>query len=189
MDYRQIYDQENYLFNTVRPRFAEQGYLSAFDFFCILIWKSNRSKSLAPKKLLSKGYTDLDAAVYALTSGLSNITSAKDRLRYLWDWGQWELRLPTASAILTVLYPDDFTVYDVRVCEMLNDFHNLTDTSNFEKLWLRYQEFKRAVEQSAPGELSLRDKDRYLWGKSFSLQLTADIARGFAGTIVSSSEL
>ena len=32
----------------------------------------------------------------------------------------WKLRLPTASAVLTVLYPEDFTVYDQRVCKMLD---------------------------------------------------------------------
>ncbi len=182
MNYLDIYNLETYLFETVRNRFYEQGYLSAFDFFCIVIWKSNRAKSLAAKRLLSKGYDDLDAAVYALTAGLSKLVAAKDRLQYLWDWGQWELRLPTASAILSVLYPDEFTVYDTRVCGVLGGFRNLGDISNFEKLWPKYLEFKEAVEQSAPTALSLRDKYRYLWGKSFSAQLVMDIQQGFPKT-------
>ena len=38
-----------------------------------------------------------------------------------------------------------------------------------------YQAFKRAVEGAAPDELNLRDKDRYLWGKSFCKQLMKDV--------------
>lgn len=44
-------------------------------------------------------------------------------------------RLPMASAIATVLYPNDFTVYDIRVCEMLGDFHGLTYIIKYDRLW------------------------------------------------------
>jgi hypothetical protein len=177
MDFHRYYDLESYLFNTVRYRFAEQGYLSAFDFFCIVIWKANRAKSKIAKKLLAHGYESLGAVVHALTAGLAEQSTAKDRLRYLWE--RWEFYLPTASAILTVLYPDEFTIYDVRVCDELDEFHSLRNLGDFENLWRGYQAFKRAVEESAPGDLSLRDKDRYLWGRSFYKQLERDIEQGF----------
>jgi hypothetical protein len=35
------------------------------------------------------------------------------------------------------------------------------------------------VEEAAPDGLSLRDKDRYLWGQSFSKQLQNDIKKMF----------
>ena len=79
----------------------------------------------------------------------------------------WEFRLPTATAILTVLYPADFTVYDIRVCNSLDRFHNLAHGRFSDTLWERYLIFKAAVENEAPAHLSLRNKDRYLWGKSF----------------------
>lgn len=50
MDYRAFYHLESYLFNTVRIRFLENGFLDAFDFFCIVIWKANRSKSKIARK-------------------------------------------------------------------------------------------------------------------------------------------
>ena len=40
---------------------------------------------------------------------------------------KWAFRLPTASAILTVLYPDVFTVYDRRVCKVLGAFDQLAN--------------------------------------------------------------
>jgi hypothetical protein len=69
-DYRDYYDLERYVSETVRHRFQQDGYLSAFDFFCIVIWKANRAKSKIADKLLRDGpkkYTDLDSAVKDLT--------------------------------------------------------------------------------------------------------------------------
>jgi hypothetical protein len=42
IDFRTYYDLETYLFDTVSRRFAEEHTLTAFDFFCIVIWKANR---------------------------------------------------------------------------------------------------------------------------------------------------
>ncbi len=177
MDPLQLYDLESYLFSTVQPRFHAQGWLSAFDFFCIVIWKANRAKSRVAARLLGRGYTDLDGAVRALTSALAQQPDARARLRLLMlDWG---FLLPMASAILTVLYPDEFTVYDVRVCDALSGYHDLANKSDFEALWTGYEGLRRAVEQAAPAGLSLRDKDRWLWGRSFGQQLQQDIARAF----------
>jgi len=83
------------------------------------------------------------------------------------------------SAILTVLYPDDFTVYDRRVCDMLNSHHFLAGRSNLEARWQGYLEFREAVSRSAPDRLSLRDKDRYLWAQSRHEDLMRAVARRF----------
>ncbi|MBI4322209.1 MAG: hypothetical protein HY675_27265 [Chloroflexi bacterium] len=180
MDYRAFYHLEDYLFDTVRIRFREQGYLSAFDFFCIVIWKANRAKTKMARRLKSKGHVSLDSAVQALTSGIARKGSAKERLRYMLE--EWGFYLPMASAILTVLYPEEFTVYDSRVCNQLGCFHDLYNITTFDRLWHRYLDFRQTVEKSVPGCLNLRDKDRYLWGKSFFEQLTSDVANGFART-------
>ncbi len=182
MDYLALYDIEEHLFDVVSRRFQADGSLTAHDFFCILIWKANRAKSTIAQRLLKKGYSTLDAAVYDLTVGLSRLTTPKERLRFLWEGNRSGLYVPMASAILTVLYPDDFTVYDTRVCGVLGDYHNLTSITVFENLWPRYQEFKARVEQTAPTALTPRDKDRYLWGKAFHEQLVADISQGFSKT-------
>ena len=84
-----------------------------------------------------------------------------------------------ASAILTVLYPDDFTIYDVRVCTALNDFAYLDNTTNPDRRWEQYSSYRLAVEKAVSEPLSLRDKDRWLWGKSFFNQLMQDIETGF----------
>lgn len=176
LDFREYYHLESYLFDKVRVQFAKQGYLTAFDFFYIVIWKANRAKSKMAKKLLEGTDVSLDEEVGLLTYGIAELKTAKDRLRLLWNLG---FRLPMASAILTVLYPDEFTIYDARVCGILGGFHNLDNLSDFEDVWQGYQDFKRKVIESTPAELTLRDKDRYLWGKSFYEQLRHDISEGF----------
>jgi hypothetical protein len=92
------------------------------------------------------------------------------------DWG---FRLPMASAILAVLDPEEFTLYDRRVCDELGGFRNLADAARFDRLWPGYQKYVAAVREAAPVEVSLRDKDRWLWGRSSYRQLEGDIARRF----------
>lgn len=91
----------------------------------------------------------------------------------------WGFRLPMASAILTVLYPDDFTVYDYRICECLGDYFAIGSISNFGKMWSGYMAFRQAVINLAPADTTLRDKDRYLWAQSFAEQLKRDLIIGF----------
>ena len=80
-----------------------------------------------------------------------------------------------ATAILTVLYPADFTVYDTRVCEQLAAFENLAHRKFSDELWADYRRFLEAVSAAVPGRISLRDKDRYLWGRSFHEQVVNDL--------------
>lgn len=87
----------------------------------------------------------------------------------------WGFRLPTATAILTVLYPEEFTIYDVRVRHQLNQ--TVYESKDFEKLWKSYVGFIECLRHATPEGLSLRDKDRYLWGKDFAQQLKADMER------------
>ena len=179
-DYLRYYDLERYLFEEVNRRFHRDHYLSVFDFFSIVIWKANRAKSNIARKLLRKDPSqpkDLDAIVHTLTTSLYEAADHKERLRILMkDWG---FALPMASAILTVCWPDAFTVYDYRVRERLTDFPELNNLTTFDKIWEGYQKYKDAVQESVDFPLSLRDKDRYLWGESAAAQLEYDIRQLF----------
>jgi len=177
-DYRKYYDLEKYLLEEVQPRFKRNQRLTTFDFFCIIVWKANRSKSKLADRLLSMGYPDLDSAVAALVSAIVAAPSAKERLRVLIE--DWNFRLPTASAILAILYPSAFTVYDVRVCGVLEDFDNAKDKTSFDDMWSEYSAYLEAVRREVPQTNSLREKDHFLWGKSFFLQLEGDITHGFS---------
>jgi len=174
IDYVQYYDLEDYLFSVVSTRYSRDKSLSAFDFFSIVIWKANRAKTRIASRLIKYGggQESLEVAVAKLMADITSALDPKERLSILIK--QWGFRLPMASAILTVLFPNEFTVYDIRVCEELGDFKN-ADSENFEILWRRYHAYTEAVKNTALGYPLLRDKDRYLWGKSAASQLCSDI--------------
>lgn len=182
-DYQQYYNLEQYLFDVVNERFRVEAQITAFDFFCIIIWKANRSKSRIAKLLRAKRHDSLDAAVAALCKEISGAKDPKDQMRVLIE--NWKFRLPIASAILTVLYQDRFTVYDFRVCNVLQErnasdnFTHIADNKQFSSLWESYKKYMRCVSEASPQHMSLRDKDRYLWGKSFASDLEKDIKNGF----------
>ncbi len=166
VDYKKYYNLEKYLLTEVKDNFNRNGFLTAEDFFCIIIWKANRSKSKIRTKLQKLFRTkDNDEAVKKLTQAVFHAQAPKEKLKYLMM--ECGFRLPMASAILTVLYPEEFTVYDVRVCGILKGFQDLQNKTKFERIWNGYLEFKNAVINAATEESNLRDKDRLLWGKSF----------------------
>ncbi|MBX2950997.1 MAG: hypothetical protein KF870_00725 [Leadbetterella sp.] len=178
IDYIKYYDLENYILTDVRNNFRRDGYLTAFDFFCIIIWKANRAKTKIAERLLKdKNGHDIEQIVKDLTGKIFSATDDKAKLKVLFvDYG---FLLPMSSAILSILYPDNFTVYDSRVCETLKDFKGLANISNFEKLWTGYKDYLESVKKYEPQNLSLRDKDRLLWGKSFYEQLSRDLKNNF----------
>jgi len=160
MNFAKYYFLESYLFSEVTQSFRTNGFLTPEEFFAIVIWKANRAKTTVKRKL-TKGDRDLASSVKSLTQQIQTATTDEDKLRVLVE--DWRFRLPMATAILTVLYPDRFSVYDVRVREQLGikDFVDRKDQVD------RYfSEFLSKVQAEGKGE-TLRDKDRYLWGKSW----------------------
>ena len=122
MNYLRYYWLEDYLFSTVCPRFHRDEHLSAFDFFSIVTWKANRAKAK-----IAAGWRgeNLDEAVRALTQKIHGARDHEERLKIL--IGRPGIGLLMATAILTVLYPEEFTVYDVRARDALGGFRNIGD--------------------------------------------------------------
>ena len=157
-NYLKFYDLERYLFQDVHRRFHTDHSLGAFDFFSIVIWKANRAKSKLARKLLvadPEGRSDLDAIARTLTTALYNAATAKERLRLLMI--DWKFALPMASAILSVCWPEQFTIYDYRVRQRLEspELKHLTD---FERIWSSFTDYQMRVAEIAPAELNLRER-------------------------------
>jgi len=170
MNYLKYYFLEDYLFGEVRNNFFKRGYLLPDEFFCIIIWKANRRKTIIRKKF-SENEIFFKKQIREITEKIYNGKTKKEKLNSLLEDGlKYGFRLPIASAILTVLYPEEFTIYDYRVLDELNkikkekitDFSYNLDVVN--KYFIFLEEIKKISENK---KLSLRDMDRYLWGKSF----------------------
>lgn len=136
--YIKYYDLENYILKEVRDNLNINGHLTAFDFFCFVIWKANRAKTKIAQRLL-KYNPDINQSVKDLTAKIFSATDDRQKLKVLID--DYQFRLPMSSAILSLRYPDNFTVYDVRVCNTLTNLRGLDTNTNFEKLWLGYKDY------------------------------------------------
>jgi len=177
-DFNVYYNLENYVRNIVRRKFDQQGDIDGFDFFCIIIWKANRAKTKIADRLLKlKKDANLDSICKELTQQIA-YKEPKERLRILFE--DYKFLLPMASAILSILYPDEFSVYDVRVCGILENFKDLGNITNFEKLWKEYEKYLTAVKAYNPSKKNYIEADQNLWGKSFYDELTVDIKTNFA---------
>lgn len=172
-----FYHLESFVFEDVRGRFHSSGSIGAFDFFSIVVWKANRAKSIVANRLV-KRFDNLEEASREITKGLHSAPDERARLQLLMQ--EHSFLLPMASAILSVLWPSFFTVYDVRVCNELDDFHSIGSKTRFEVIWPEYLRYKQAVVDAVPQYASLRDKDRYLWGSSAMKQLERQVKSGFA---------
>lgn len=157
MKYKKFYNLEEHIFQYVGPRFRKTGVLSVEDFFCIVIWKANRAKTNIKKKLSKK--TTLSKSIKNIADDLFKAESLEKKLGIIIK--KWGFGLPMATAILTVLYPEDFTIYDYRVRQQLG----LKDIYSVKKY---FKEFLPIVKKYAKskGE-TLREIDKELWGKSF----------------------
>jgi len=156
------YSPETYLFAAVAASFAHTGQIHPEAFYLICDWKAPRARTRHLKRLaqIAGNFTN---AVSQIADELHRADGNERRINILMT--KWKFRLPTASAILAVLYPDVFTVYDIRTCTVLDDFKSLGDMNWSLDLWREYQRFAAAVRSAVPDAKSLRDCDRSLWGK------------------------
>ena len=166
------YDPEKYLFSEVVARFAKTGELSPPEFYLILDWKASRARTKHLSRLaeIAGSFT---SATHKIAEDLTAAAGPEQRLNVLLR--KWRFSLPTGSTVLAILYPDTFTIYDVRVCEALGDFKRLRNMAPSPKLWREYERFRAAVRKQVPKGRSLRDCDKWLWGLSKRKQLNDEI--------------
>ncbi len=151
---------EKEFFPEVHTFFRKEHYLTPEQFFSIIFWKSIRPRKKIKDGLIAKG-DSLTEAVRKLTKEIFEADTDEKRLSILLNRKGFKLAM--ASALLTVLYPNNFTVYDYRVRGQLREQKDISYRKNVVKL---YFEFVELVKKSNLG-LSLRDCDRNLWAKSW----------------------
>ena len=159
-DYIKYYNLEQYLFDAATRHFKERNHLTPEDFLAIVIWKRNASKTQVIRGIRSSGKT-----VQSLTEEIYRTGDREGKMKILLDIKG--LGLAIASAILTVLYPEEFTVIDYRV---INSLKALSipiagnPTNSIEDYFSYLDSCKKEAKKHG---LSLRDFDRALWGKDF----------------------
>ena len=179
-NYLKYYWLEKDFFPEIYNFFHKEKCLTSEHFFSIITWKSIRPRERIKRGLLVNGES-LDEAVRVLTKRIYEAPSKEEKLGVLIGDGnnkkQVGFRLAMASAILAVLYPRDFTVYDFRVRSQLvnpkNDTLEYPDITGYKKVIKKYlyeyipQVLQEGRSLAKNPKLSLRDCDRFLWAKDW----------------------
>ncbi|MDI6821143.1 MAG: hypothetical protein QMD65_03130 [Patescibacteria group bacterium] len=160
--YLKYYFLENYLFNDVHRNFQKCGRFTPEEFFAIVIWKRNASKT----RILN-GIKEKKRTIYEITSAISATKTREQKLSALLSPKIPGIGIAIASAILTVCYPDDFTIADYRACASLKNFGEEVIGNPTTKISFYFDYLDKCKKLAHKYNLSLRDFDRILWAKDF----------------------
>ncbi len=165
------YDPETRVFPMLARKAKEGQELSSLDVLLILKWKLGRikndnSKTVAVGKMKEINQALKDACK-ADRKGKIDALTALSKIP--------GIGLATATAILTVCYPDEFTIIDQRVLEILDLFpsrlakdeqKNKYSTDNWTPEDYVDEYLPKVKGCSESWDCTLRDADRALWGLS-----------------------
>jgi hypothetical protein len=159
------WDLESYIFDTIGPVVRSRGSLTLPEFLTIGYWKAPRQLSNYRKNEHNdEGMTVPDVTGVAL----SDVTLDSMRPNALSALSG--VRVPVASALLTVWHPHDFTIIDVWALKTLSAARESiggTSFSDHGQPWWEdhYDDYllacKAIVARVKP--FTLRDVDRALW--------------------------
>jgi ParB-like nuclease domain len=168
------YDPENRVF----PRIAEAKtpQLSKRDVLLILKWKLGRVKGSNYKTVSDDNMAKINQAIRKAGDSGQEI-DALGALEEIPGIG-----LAVATAILTVCYPDKFSIIDKRVLEVLDLVPSTAKNKNKYSTedWKAKEYFDKFLpkvkEWSMKWGTTLRDTDRALWGLSVNQDIEETIA-------------
>jgi len=155
--YKKYSNLENYLFGDVSNDFNKNHYLTNEEFFTIIIWKSNRSKT----RVLN-GIKKSEKTIKEITEEVYKEKELKNKVEILKKIDG--IGIPIASAILAVCYPNDFTITDYRATNSLEILgEKITKNPALSSSsYLDYVNICKKLKDRY--NCSLREFDRILWG-------------------------
>lgn len=133
--YIELYDVEKYLFDVVGSEASQRGRLTFEEFYKICMWKSARQKQ---KYISAKNRNEVEA----ITKKAFSEQDEREKMKKLCELNG--VGIPTASAILTVVFPEKYAVIDIRCLEMLREkFGYKISKQTSLKSWIEYLNIMR----------------------------------------------
>jgi len=126
------YDLERTIFELGKIVF-KRGWLNKDEFLTICLWKSRR-----PKKLY-----DQNSSVDIINKTKLCLKEKNELKRIQLLTELKGVRIPTASAILSVANPTDYPIIDERCIQSLNHLGQISWTTITENNWLEYLQIVR----------------------------------------------
>lgn len=145
-----LYSLEDHLFSVVGPQIKKRGYMTFDDFYRIAMWKSARQK---PNYLQNKNNVE---SISKDAFSIQGESEKMDMLCCLKGVG-----IPTASAILTIVYPENYAVIDVRCIEMLQELGYSIKKTITPNNWLKYLDITRKIAKE--NNITAREVDKALF--------------------------
>lgn len=130
--YIELYDTESYLFKVIGPNVKKRGYFLFEEFYKICMWKSARQKQRYIKNKHSIERISKDAFVEV---------DERRKMEILCKLNG--VSIPTASALLTIVYPERYAVIDVRCLETLKKEGCHISKYPSPRAWLKYLDIMR----------------------------------------------
>lgn len=148
--YLDLYNIEDYLFKVVGLRIREQGFVEFDEFYQICMWKSARQKqNYLKNKNIVKNISKKAFAEENESLKMKQLLELKG------------IGIPTASAILTIVFPDKYAVIDIRCIQMLNKLGiKIRETVTINR-WLEYLKIMRNL--ACENNLTPRQIDQILF--------------------------
>lgn len=145
--YLSLYNQEDYLFNFIWPQIRNKWFLDFDEFYMIYMWKSAR-----PKNKYLKNRTIIEKIT-------KEAFLESDELMKMEKLCQLDgVGIPTASALLTIVFPDKYAVIDIRCIEMLQFLNVDIKKTITPKNRLKYLDIMR--NRAKENELTPRELDK-----------------------------
>jgi hypothetical protein len=167
------YDFEQRLFPAIASRVAAGEELKKRDVLQILKWKLGRVTDANSTTVSDEHLKQINQAV-RIASKPERGAEALEALDRVPGIG-----LATATAILTVCYPGEFTILDWRALETLQEPKKLSANDWTAATYMK-EYLPKVREQQALWGCTLRDADRALWGLSVRKRMT-DVLSGSDG--------
>jgi len=125
--YLKLYSTEDYLFDILGPQIKKRGYIKFEEFYRICIWKSSRQKPnyIKNKKIVEK-----------ITKKAFLEKDEKEKINILCSMKG--VGIPTASAILTIVFPNKYAIIDIRCMEILLKLNLLKSKNISINTWIDY---------------------------------------------------
>jgi hypothetical protein len=164
------YDPESRVFPEIRKRLSKSEGLSKRDVLLILKWKLGRIRGSNSKTVSDENLNKINKAIVDAKKPEKAVAALKalDKVP--------GIGLATATAILTVCYPDAFTIIDERVLESLELFPRWYDkkkkrrekysTADWTAKGYVKEYLPRVKECKDQWNKTLREADQVLWGLS-----------------------
>lgn len=150
----EISDTEVILFTEVSPKVQSRGRYELEEFFAVCEWKSTRTRPLVQRNLREHVYEVTHIAFNCSEWLQIPVLSALNGIG-----------TPTASALLTVWRPDDYTIIDFRVLNSLSELShrllNQESLADLDKSYTKYLALMRSLSRAIGCDL--RSLDKALW--------------------------